>query len=366
MDREPRLNGRLVAAVALSLIALVTAARVTTSSAEHRKEDALASLLTEAESAAARGRDADAAGAYRRALQLDSGSFPARLGLARVLVRSKEFNEAQAQLSQLRATDPTSSEVNLLSARAAWETGDLALASDYFHRAVYGYWPPEQMDQRAGARMLMVRLLAERQDRNALAAELLRLQRELPDDSPHRRETALLLLQTGMAQEASAALRPLIELHPDDLELQLSLAEAELQLGNYLTARTQLRAILRGHPDDPPATARLAMVERLLALDPLARRISLAERHRRSRLLLESTIRHAESCGTVDAVGEHLEAARKEAEQPYRYATAEADFERNLQSAERLWALLPAVCHAPRGEAEPLALVFQRLEKEAR
>lgn len=366
MDGEPRLNGRLAVAVALSLAALVTAARVTTTSAEHRKEDALASLLSEAESAAAGGRDGEAARAYRRALQLDSGSFSARLGLARVLVGSKQLTEAQAQLSQLRATDPASSEVNLLSARAAWETGDLALASDYFHRAVYGYWPPEQMDARADARMEMVRLLAERQDRGALAAELLRLQRELPDDSPHRRETARLLLETGMAQEAAATLRALIERHPEDLDLKLNLAEAELQLGNALTARTQLRAILRQHPEEPRAAARLGMVERLLALDPLARRISLSERHRRSRLLLESTIHHAESCGAVDAVGEHLETARKDAEQPYRAATAEADFERNLQAAERLWALLPGACHAPRGEAEALALVFQRLGKETR
>lgn len=348
MEAEQRTGGRVAAAVVLALLALAAAARLTTSAAEHRKEAALAGLLAEAAGASAAQRNGQAARAYRKALQLDPGSFSARLGLARVLVHAEEWNEAQGQLNQLRTLDPASSQVNLLSARVAWQTGQLELASDYFHRAVYGYWPPEEMDGRPQARLLMVRLLALRKDRGALVPELLRLQRELPEDSPHRRETARLLLDAGMAAEAARELRLLLESHPDDVNLKLSLAEAELAQGNHITARTQLRALVRQHPEEEQAPRRLEMIEQVIALDPLLRGASLVERHRRSQLLLERTIRHAESCGTVDAVGEHLETAHREASEPYRRATAEAALERNLQTAE------------------PLTHVFARLEREAR
>ncbi len=366
MDVEQRVNGQVIAAVALALAVLVIAARITTTSAEHRKEEALMSLLAEAEQAAAAQRNAEAAQAYRRALQLDSGSFAARLGLARVLVRTEQWPEAQGHLSQLRTADPASSQVNLLSARVAWQAGELELASDYFHRAVYGYWPPEQMEDRSQARMLMVRLLAQRQDRGALVPELLRLQRELPDNSPYRRETALLMLGAGLADEAARELHALIETHPEDAELKLSLVEAELTLGNYITARTQLRVIQRQHPEEQRAAEQLALVDSVLALDPLGRRLSLAERHRRSRLLIEATMKHAENCGGLDSIGEQMEGARKEAEEAYTRASAEAALERNLQTAERLWYLLPAACRSPGAGSGPLAHVFGRLEREGR
>lgn len=366
MEAEQRIGGRVAAAVVLAVLALAGAARLTTSAAERRKDAAFAGLLGEAAAASAAQRNVEAARAYRKALQLDPGSFSARLGLARALVHAGEWNEAQGQLSQLRTVDPASSQVNLLSARVAWHTGQLELASEYFHRAVYGYWPPEQMEERAQARLLMVRLLALRKDRGALVPELLRLQRELPEDSPHRRETALLLLEAGMAAEAARELRLLLQAHPDDVSLRLSLAEAELAQGNHITARTLLRALVRQHPEEETARRRLEMIEQTIALDPLLRGAGLAERHRRSRLLLERTIRHAQSCGAIDAVGEHLEAAHREAEEPYRRATAEAALERNLQTAERLWRLLPAACRASGGGAEPLTHVFARLEREAR
>lgn len=366
MEAEQRVNGRTAAAVVFALLGLVIAARVTTTAAEHRKEEALASLLNGAEQAAAAQRDAEAAQAYRKALQLDPGSFAARLGLTRVLMRTGQWTEAEGHLRQLRTADPASSQVNLLSARAAWQAGQLELASDYFHRAVYGYWPPEQMEERLQARMLMVRLLALRQDRGALAPELLRLQRELPENSPYRRETAMLLLDAGVPAAAATELRALIGLHPDDAKLRLALAEAELAMGNYITARTQLRTLVRQQPGDAEAVRRLEMVEQVIALDPLVRRAGLVERHRRSQLLLMNTISHAETCGGVDAVGEYLEAARKQAEEPYRRDTAEAAFERNLQTAERLWRLLPGACRAPAASSEHLTHVFARLEREAR
>lgn len=366
MEAEQRVNGRMAAAVVFALLGLVIAARVTTTAAEHRKDEALADLLAGAEQAAAAQRDAEASQAYRKALQLDSGSFAARLGLARVLMRTGQWTEAQGHLSQLRTADPTSSQVNLLSARAAWQAGQLELASDYFHRAVYGYWPPEQAEERLQARMLMVRLLALRQDRGALVPELLRLQRELPENSPYRRETALMLLGAGMAAEAASELRALVEAHPDDAEIRLALAEAELAMGNYITARTQLRALVRQQPGETQAAQRLEMVEQVIALDPLVRRAGLAERHRRSQLLLLKTIGHAETCGAVDGVGEQLETARKQAEETYQRATAETAFERNLQTAERLWRLLPGGCRSANAGAEHLTHIFARLEREAR
>lgn len=366
MEAEQRDNGKMAAAVVFALLGLVIAARVTTTAAEHRKEAALAALLNGAEQAAAAQQDAEAAQAYRKALQLDSGSFSARLGLTRILMRTGQWTETQGHLSQLRTADPASSQVNLLSARAAWQAGQLELASDYFHRAVYGYWPPEQIEERLQARMLMVRLLALRQDLGALAPELLRLQRELPEHSPYRRETALLLLDAGVPAAAATELRALIELHPDDAKLKLALAEAELAMGNYITARTQLRTLVRQQPGEGQAVRRLEMVEQVIALDPLVRRASLVERHRRSQLLLLKTISHAETCGAVDAVGELLEAARKHAEEPYQRATAETAFERNLQTAEQLWRLLPGACRSATVGSEHLVHVFARLEREAR
>jgi hypothetical protein len=144
-----------------------------------------------------------------------------------------------------------------------------------------------------------------------------------------------------------------------------ALAEAELAMGNYITARTQLRALVRQQPDEALAAQRLDMVEQVIALDPLVRRQPGGEAPPQPPPLLKHH-HHAETCGAVDAVGEQLEAARKQAEEPYQRATAETAFERNLQTAERLWRLLPGACRSTTAGAEHLTHVYARLERESR
>ena len=366
MAVEKQDTRHLFVAVGVLVFLLFTAAKTSTDTVDGLKESAIGNLLETAARSAAAGQTSAAARDFRLALSLNPGSFEARLGLARALLSEGNWQEAQGHLSQLRTMDPISSDVNLLSARAELAAGREQAASDYYYRAVYGYWPPGAMKERLKARMEMVMLLARRGDRDALVPELLRLQRESPDDVVLKTELARLMLQAGMSQEAAEQYRSLLHSAPDDAQLRAGLAEAELRLGNHATALQIFRALSRQEPQNERYAERASLCERILELDPLARRVSLSLRLRRSQLLVDSLLGLTESCGAAAVVAPLIDDARRQAQEPYRAATADESLERNIQTAERLWGLLPATCKQKSEEAAALRYVFARLEKGGR
>lgn len=348
--------------LALAFAVLFFVARSTTVTAEHLKDSALDGHLRAAREAAARNPQESARQA-RLGLALNPGSFDARLELARALLATGNWQEAQGQLSQLRGADPTSSEVNLLSARASVEAGDTAGATDYYSRAVYGYWPPGESDRRLKARLEMVRLLSKQGNHDVLVPELLRLQREAPDDFPVRKEIAGLMLNAGMAQEAAAQYAALADAHPEDADLRLRQGDAELLLGRHVKAVSVLRTLVRLYPEDEQARSRLAFAEQVVSLNPLARGVSLRERYRRSQLLIDATLGQAETCNSAGVVAPQIDGIRRDAARAFRAATAEEDLDRNIETADRLWRMLPAACRVRNAEANPLTYVFDRIGK---
>jgi hypothetical protein len=102
---------------------------------------------------------------------------------------------------------------------------------------------------------------------------------------------------------------------------------------------------------------RLALVERILALDPTLPRLRIVERTRRARRVLAAVLQH-----TTDCVGPESTPLRHEAQQHLnRRGDVDAEAaERDLELAAKLWTSAPA-CHVDTIEARALTQVLRQV-----
>ena len=139
--------------VLLGLVLLFGVAGFLTSSYRQDRET-LASLHYEAgRSLTQQGRPAEAIAEYRAALSLSRGDSEYQLELALALLNEGNWNEAERHLQELLATDPTNAIPNWAMARIADRRNNLATAETFYHRALYGFWPPPSPPQSPTTRL---------------------------------------------------------------------------------------------------------------------------------------------------------------------------------------------------------------------
>jgi len=183
-----------------------------------------------------------------------------------------------------------------------------------------------------------------------------------------------LMLRTQLYDRATSLFQTLLEANPRDHEALLGRGEAEFQLGNYITARTQYnRAKLV--QDDDATNERIALCNRIIELDPTRRGISLRERFRRSRVLIERARAATLTCqnpsgaafvGPLVALPANLASALENADRalsgrPGR-ATDES-VEANTLIAEELWNQAGPLCEASSPPDPPLVHVMAKLSR---
>lgn len=294
---------------------------------------------------------------FRQALELNPRSFEARLGLARTLVKVNRFQEAQQQLAQLRLRDPVSGPVHLLAARAALGAGDTERAGEYYQRAVYGFWPADRAAERMTARIEWVRFLSKAPDKSALLGELLRLQNDLPADSPIRDEVARLFLETGQPAEAATAYRWIVARDAKNFTAWLGLGEAELARGDLVEARRAFARASALRIGSAEARDRYNLITAALTLDPVVRRISRAERERRALRLLELTAERLNLCTASLAASSQARAAELlKLQRP-------PSVEDRIELAEKMWNVVEKLCPPSSEGSSPLSLVFDSLRR---
>ena len=76
----------------------------------------------------------------------------------------------------------------------------------------------------------------------------------------------------------------------------MGLGQAEILAGNYHAAENAFLDALRRRLDDPQIQSQLSLVAKLATLDPTVRRLSSAEKYRRSEAILEAVQNEVNAC----------------------------------------------------------------------
>lgn len=327
-----------------------------------------------AEELLADGNHADAIKEYRDALSYAKEEPEYRLGLARALFEDERYAETENHLVDLRSQDPTSGTLNYLLAQLAVRRGRLDTAVSYYRTAIHGRWDGDTEDRRLSLRLELVDLLEGSGRDEQLAAELIGLGEIMPDDRGIQRKLGGLMLRAELYDRASTLFQMLLEADPRDHEALLGRGEAEFQLGNYITARTQYNRAKLVH-DDNATDERIALCNRIIELDPTRRGISLGERFRRSRVLIERARAATLKCqnpsgdafvGPLVALPPDLASALKNADQALEGRSEPAideSVEANTLIAEELWNQASPLCEGSSPPDPPLMHVMAKLSR---
>ncbi len=307
------------------------------------------------------GDYAAAAEDFRDAVAIERDNRDYRLALAKALLASGNVEDAKTTLADLLETDSTDSAVNLEMARAFVKEGKFAGAEAYYHRAVYGHWKDHPAENQVKVRFELIDILAQRNQKEELLAELLPLQDEAPEDPAARKRIARLFIAAGSPSHAADIFRDILRKDPRDADAESGLGEAEFARGNYTTAQADFQRALRLAPEDEMIRARLETVNHVLDLDPALRGLDSAERYRRSGALLQMALDGADACidGSPEAKA-LLESARVALKARLTPARRNDAADRNVDLAEQIWQARKKRCNG-QGAGTPLDLVLAKL-----
>lgn len=310
----------------------------------------------------AQGKIEEAIEHLRAASTLDGESSAYGVALAEATLADGRPSAAEQMVLPVLERNPTDGAANLAMARVLAKEGKGEEAKSYYHRAIYGLWPPGADKSRNVARFELIDLLARANAKQELLSELLPIQDDSTNDMAQRKRIAHLFVVAGSPSRAVAIFREVLRRDSRDADAYVGLAEAALSLGDYATARADLLAAQKLMPEDSSSLQpRMILTDSVIALDPTQRGLSLAEQVRRSRNLLQMTLASARSCLGAQApqVAAALDSAMTLVS-PARAAVQAQSVEQNLSLAEQLWGLRRSRC-APEREDGALALIHMRI-----
>jgi tetratricopeptide (TPR) repeat protein len=352
--------------VALAAAALVLVDSVLANTERRETSLEAARFYREGESLMEKHQYADAADSFRSAIAntRDNPDYPLALGQA--LLDAGQLDEANATLMDLLQADSMAGAPNLAMARVFAKEGQFEQAAFYYHRAIYGQWKQDADTNRITVRFELADLLARRNSKAQLLAELLPLQEEASPDAATQARLARLYMIAGSAARAETIFRELVHASPQDAAAHKGLGDAEFALGNYAAAQPAFVSSLRlapGAPDAASTRKALELTDQVISLDPLRRGLSGQERYQRSIDVLQLVLDRATQCMTpAHAQAEKPLLDSADAALTRRVAAngqAEAT-EANLDAAEKLWQAEKTNCKPAPAADDPLELVLAK------
>ena len=306
----------------------------------------------------------------RNAHALSRDNLTFELDMIAALSAVGSTTEADPLIDDVLQRKPNDGAANLTAARLKLKEGDIPDAEAYYHRAIYGEWTGDADAHRRDTRYELVRLLADRNSRQQLLAELISLEAEADGDDSLRHKIAQLFLKVDAPNRAAEAYRSLIDKNPNDADAYEGLGEAELRLGQYRAARASFVQVAHMSSDANPVKTvapRLILLNEVIQLDPTPRRLPTAEKYERSQRILalakgdlEAALAQRPSSANAESARLLKAAANLLATQPHA-ATNELA-EQNLDLAEQIWKLRVALFGPSIGAAgEALRLTMERL-----
>jgi chloride channel protein, CIC family len=290
------------------------------------------------------GRDDEAVQQLRDALSSAPGNPQYRLALGLALVKDNHPAEASVYLNALLKRDPENALAGLGEARLLAGQGRSADAVRLYRRAIDGSWPAGEQSARMQARLELVSLLAKSGQRTQAIAELLAALGSAAHDVPMKQKIGDLLLSYGAPREAADVFRDITRTGSQSAQAYAGLGHAELALDNYFEARHAFEKAVGLNPADQASQTQLALIDRVMALDPNARGLRAAARYERSKELLSAEIMRFDACQT--GAGATAAAQKAVALHP-RANQLEDAADHNLMLAEDLWKQGLKSCSTP-------------------
>ena len=303
---------------------------------------------------------------FRRALAV-SGSADVRLALAEAQLAADRLSEAALYFNQSLRSDPNDGRALLGLAKVAVRQGRTDDAVLAYGRAAFANWPEDTARHRLDARIEFADYLARSGLRDQAMAQLLEIEGQAAGDTATQLEVGRRFLELGGASEARELYTALATSDAGALEAHRGRGEAELALGNWAAAREAFRRVLRLDPQDAAARARDRLCAELLSMDPRLRRLSSAERQRRSVALLTAVLGAFDACASGAGRAPELGATRAAVDTArhmvgaVRRPVAPGDAaEDNLDLALQIWSSTRRACPAAR-DASALETLMARL-----
>lgn len=309
------------------------------------------------------GKNDEAIDSFKDALGMERDNRDYRAALARAELAAGKAADAQTTLTELLQSNSTDGLANLLMARVLLKENRFDEAVSYFHRAIYGHWNEDAAGNRLKVRFELIKLLAQRNSKQELLAELLSVQDQAPGDLMTQTRIGHLFLAAGSPGRAAEVFREILGDAPTDADAYTGLAEAEFAQGNYRAAQKDFLAALRLKPGDEAVRQTLDVCTEVLMLDPTIRGLGPAERFRRSLRLLELTVDDTSQCigATTKQEPQLLDRARQTLTEHVRVSQEVEASEANLDLAEQLWQTRKQVCTIAPAPRDPLALVLAKV-----
>jgi tetratricopeptide (TPR) repeat protein len=309
---------------------------------------------------------------YRDALLESRDNFEYRSGLSLALYYSGRYVEAENQLLELRAMDPTDAVSNRLLARVAAADGRVDQAVSFYRTALYGHWPRNPDENRLNTRWEMIETLEKQGSGSRVIGEVLNLLEEESPTQANRRRAARTLLEFGAYRQAGVQYEALLAEKVRDFDVLSGLGRARFELGDYAEAERLLSAAL-GLQEDLDTRFLRDLSRAAMDLDPNAPRLPMSVRRSRANEVLNRTVRRIESClGLSDdlvgppppasqAVTAMLAVAKGRLEKRPPQSDLSEAMESDLLVAINLWAVRNDVCTGVWNEDDALTLVMRTL-----
>lgn len=243
------------------------------------------------------GNTAEAIESFRNATTNDHDNAQYTLSLATALAAADHLEEARQSLLRLRAAAPENGEINLNLARLSAREGEMSEAVRYYHNALFGIWPPDQMaSQRTKVRTELVGFLLAAGDTSQALSELLILSSDIPDTEQAHNQVGRLFLEANDSQHALEQFTSALQLNGKNADALAGAGEATFDLADYTKARRYLEAAVANGSDSPNVMDLLETTKLISSEDPLAARIGTQERIRRLQADLDFASQELQSC----------------------------------------------------------------------
>jgi Flp pilus assembly protein TadD len=227
---------------------------------------------------------------YRKALIFAPDDTDYRISFASALIGTGRFEEAESHIDQLLQEDPTNGALNRMRARLAERQNRTSAAIDYYQRAVYEYWPPNRIAERAQARWELIHLLERAGRREEAVGELMTLYANTSIGPSGKLDIGFALLRDGASSEAAQIFRDAVRTAPRDARPHQGLGEADLASGEFVSARHEFERALKLDGQNKEAVGSLALTNTIIDMDPDLPALTSAERRRRSANLLRRVV----------------------------------------------------------------------------
>jgi tetratricopeptide (TPR) repeat protein len=234
---------------------------------------------------------------FRKATTNDHDNPQYRLALARALAMGSGIQEARVTLLQLRETAPENGEINLDLARLEARAGDVDEAVRYYRSALYGIWPEQEIDRRRRQiRGELIGFLLDHHEANRALSELLAFSRDVPATVMDHVQVGQFFLKAQDPARALNQFEEALKLDGENSDALAGAGEAAFDTGNYRLALQYLDAAVRHGASSASAQQDLRVAKLVVSNDPLASRLSVAERTRRLKVNFDAAQTRLMNC----------------------------------------------------------------------